>query len=134
MAGSDRGLQERLAVEFAGSAHSPRRHKTPDAGLDPPPHSYRRSRFLIGAAGDARIVVAAVIESSILLFLAFIVHGPGTTTNPQTRYGCTGLAPAQSRERRLDPLQLDNCREMEGPSSLTALGSLARARQAGWFG
>ena len=53
--------------------------------------------FLAGTVGAAGVVVAAVIDSPALLFVAFFVYGAGTSTNLQARYAGTDLAPVDRR-------------------------------------
>ena len=53
--------------------------------------------FLAGTVGAAGVVVAAVIDSPVLLFVAFFVYGAGTSTNLQARYAGTDLAPVDRR-------------------------------------
>ena len=48
--------------------------------------------FGAGAAGAAGIVVAAVADSPLLLFVSLFVYGSGTATNLQARYAGTDLA------------------------------------------
>ncbi len=67
-------------------------------------HSQRAGRrqglaagFLAGAVGAGGVVVAAVIDSPTLLFVAFFVYGAGTSTNLQARYAGTDLAPVDQR-------------------------------------
>lgn len=84
--------------------------------------------FLTGAAGAGGIVVAAVVDSPILLFLALFVYGSGTATNLQARYAGTDLAPAQSRGTAVSIAMVSTTiGAVAGPNSITALGSLATA-------
>jgi MFS family permease len=53
--------------------------------------------FLAGTVGAAGVVLAAVIDSPALLFVAFFVYGAGTSTNLQARYAGTDLAPVDRR-------------------------------------
>ena len=48
--------------------------------------------FGAGAAGAAGIVVAAVADSPLLLFVSLFVYGSGTATSLQARYAGTDLA------------------------------------------
>jgi len=67
-------------------------------------HSQRAGRrqglafgFLAGTVGAFGVVIAAVIDSPALLFVAFFIYGSGTSTNLQARYAGTDLAPVDKR-------------------------------------
>ncbi|RGE20346.1 MFS transporter [Leucobacter sp. wl10] len=53
--------------------------------------------FIAGGLGALGVVIAAVIDSVPLLFVALFVYGSGTATNLQARYAGTDLAPAHRR-------------------------------------
>lgn len=55
------------------------------------------SGFLIGGIGAIGIVVSAVTNSLILLFISLLVYGAGTATNLQARYAGTDLASSTQR-------------------------------------
>ena len=48
--------------------------------------------YAVGAAGSLGVVVAAVLDSPLLLFVALFVYGAGTATNLQARYAGADLA------------------------------------------
>lgn len=82
--------------------------------------------FLAGAAGSVGIVVAAVIESPVLLFAALFVYGSGTATNLQARYAGTDLAPPQRRATAVSvALVSTTLGAVAGPNSVGVLGDLA---------
>ncbi|MFH9418651.1 MFS transporter [Streptomyces rochei] len=55
--------------------------------------------YLTGALGGAGVVVAAVLGSPALLFLALFLYGSGTTSNLQARYAGADLAAPRQRAR-----------------------------------
>jgi len=55
--------------------------------------------YAVGAAGSAGVVVAAVLDSPVLLFLALFVYGAGSATNLQARYAGADLADRSHRAR-----------------------------------
>ena len=48
--------------------------------------------FIVGGIGAIGVIIAANINSIVLLFLALFVYGAGTSTNLQARYAGTDLA------------------------------------------
>ncbi|MET9290998.1 MFS transporter [Streptomyces sp. NPDC003077] len=55
--------------------------------------------YLAGALGSAGVIVAAVLNSPVLLFLALFVYGAGSATNLQARYAGADLAAPDRRGR-----------------------------------
>ncbi|MFF3290298.1 MFS transporter [Streptomyces sp. NPDC003023] len=55
--------------------------------------------YLAGAAGSAGVIVAAVLDNPVLLFIALFVYGAGTATNLQARYAGADLAAPGHRAR-----------------------------------
>lgn len=53
--------------------------------------------FLAGGIGAFGVVLAAIINSIFLLFIALLIYGAGTATNLQTRYAGTDLANKNQR-------------------------------------
>ncbi len=82
--------------------------------------------FLAGALGAAGIVVAAVLDNPVLLFLALFVYGAGTATNLQARYAGTDLAPANRRATAVSIAMVSTTLgAVAGPNSVEVLGDLA---------
>lgn len=82
--------------------------------------------FLAGAVGAAGIVVAAVVDSPALLFLALFVYGAGTATNLQARYAGTDLAPARQRGTAVSVAMVSTTLgAVAGPNSVDLMGSVA---------
>lgn len=53
--------------------------------------------FLTGGAGAIGVIMAAVHQSIVLLFLSLFIYGAGTATNLQARYAGTDLAGPKQR-------------------------------------
>ncbi|MET4901584.1 hypothetical protein PV760_13010 [Paenarthrobacter sp. CC6] len=53
--------------------------------------------FIAGGVGATGVVLAAITNNVILLFMALLIYGAGTATNLQARYAGTDLAPAKRR-------------------------------------
>ncbi|WP_260682006.1 MFS transporter [Alkalicoccobacillus porphyridii] len=53
--------------------------------------------FGLGGVGAIGVVVAAILNSPLLLFLSLFVYGSGTATNLQARYAGTDLAETKER-------------------------------------
>ncbi len=84
--------------------------------------------FLTGALGAVGIVVAAVANSVVLLFLALLIYGAGTATNLQARYAGTDLAPPDRRARAVSiALVSTTLGAVAGPNLVTPMGAVARS-------
>lgn len=82
--------------------------------------------FLTGAAGAAGIVVAAVLDNPVLLFVSMFVYGSGTASNLQARYAGTDLAPVTSRGTAVSvALVSTTLGAVAGPNSVELLGEMA---------
>jgi MFS family permease len=82
--------------------------------------------FLLGAVGALGIVLAAVIESPVLLFASMFVYGSGTASNLQARYAGTDLASPRSRGSAVSiALVSTTFGAVAGPNSVGLLGELA---------
>ncbi|WP_432476981.1 MFS transporter [Nocardioides sp. GXQ0305] len=82
--------------------------------------------FLAGAAGAVGIVVAAVVDSPVLLFVSLFVYGSGTATNLQARYAGTDLAAPERRATAVSiALVATTFGAVAGPSSVGATGRVA---------
>jgi len=93
-------------------------------------HSGRRlglaAGFLAGAAGAVGIVVAAVLDNPVLLFVSLFLYGSGTATNLQARYAGTDLAPEQSRGTAVSIAMVSTTfGSVAGPNSVELLGDVA---------
>jgi len=82
--------------------------------------------FLAGAVGAVGIVVAAVVDSPVLLFVSLFVYGSGTATNLQARYAGTDLAPDDQRATAVSvALVSTTFGAVAGPNLVEPLGRLA---------
>lgn len=82
--------------------------------------------FLSGSAGAGAIVVAAVINSPVLLFAALFVYGAGTATNLQARYAGTDLAPPQRRATAVSIAMVSTTvGAVAGPNLVEVMGDVA---------
>jgi MFS family permease len=57
--------------------------------------------YAVGAVGSAGVVLAAVLDSPAMLFVALFVYGAGSATNLQARYAGADLADADHRARAI---------------------------------
>ncbi|HLS10438.1 MFS transporter [Lentibacillus sp.] len=53
--------------------------------------------FITGGIGAAGVVIAALFNSVLLLFISLLIYGAGTATNLQARYAGTDLATVKQR-------------------------------------
>lgn len=82
--------------------------------------------FFTGAIGAAGIVLAAVIDSPVLLFAALFVYGAGTATNLQARYAGTDLAPSNRRATAVSIAMVSTTfGAVAGPNSVGLTGDWA---------
>ncbi|MGB6245491.1 MFS transporter [Gordonia sp. (in: high G+C Gram-positive bacteria)] len=84
--------------------------------------------FAAGGLGAIGVVIAAVIGSVPLLFVAFFVYGSGTATNLQARYAGADLAAPEHRGRAISVAMVSTTLgAVAGPNLIEPLGSLASA-------
>ncbi len=96
-------------------------------------HSQRAGRrlglaagFLGGALGAAGVVVAAVTDSVVLLFVSLFVYGAGTATNLQARYAGTDLAPVHQRGTAVSIAMVSTTLgAVAGPNLVEPMGTMA---------
>ena len=82
--------------------------------------------FLAGTVGAGGVVVAAVIDSPALLFVAFFVYGAGTSTNLQARYAGTDLAPVDRRATAVSIAMVSTTfGAVAGPNLVELMGTMA---------
>lgn len=83
--------------------------------------------FGAGGLGAALVVVAAVLENPVLLFIALFVYGAGTATNLQARYAGTDLAPKTRRATAVSvAMMATTLGAVAGPNLVEPLGRMAR--------
>ncbi|MCH0563150.1 MULTISPECIES: MFS transporter [unclassified Streptomyces] len=84
--------------------------------------------YLAGAVGSAGVIVAAVLDSPVLLFLALFVYGAGTATNLQARYAGADLARPDHRARAVSTvLVATTLGGVAGPNLAAPTGGLAES-------
>ncbi|MET3921804.1 MFS transporter [Arthrobacter sp. UYEF20] len=84
--------------------------------------------FIAGGIGAAGVVLAAVMNNVVLLFIALLVYGAGTATNLQARYAGTDLAPPQRRATAVSLAMVSTTLgAVAGPNLVTPMGAVATA-------
>lgn len=82
--------------------------------------------YLAGAVGGAGIVLAAAVDSAVLLLVSLLVYGSGTATNLQARYAGGDLASAERRGRALSTILVaTTAGAVAGPNLVAPVGDLA---------
>lgn len=84
------------------------------------------SGYLTGAVGGVGVVVAAVLDNPVLLFVMLFVYGAGAATNLQARYAGADLAAPSHRGRALSTvLVATTLGGVLGPNLAAPTGALA---------
>lgn len=84
--------------------------------------------FIAGSIGAIGVVMAANIESIILLFLSLFIYGAGTSTNLQARYAGTDLAGPKQRATAISiAMVATTFGAVAGPNLVTPTGYIAEA-------
>ncbi|MEV7796415.1 MFS transporter [Streptomyces sp. NPDC087512] len=82
--------------------------------------------YLTGAVGSAGVIVAAVLDNPVLLFIALFVYGAGTATNLQARYAGADLAQPGHRARAVSTvLVATTLGGVAGPNLAAPTGTFA---------
>lgn len=82
--------------------------------------------FTAGGGGAIGVIVAAQIDSPILLFASLFIYGAGTATNLQARYAGTDLAPAERKGTAVSiAMVATTIGAVAGPNLIEPLGGLA---------
>ncbi|MFJ6310569.1 MFS transporter [Pseudarthrobacter oxydans] len=82
--------------------------------------------FVTGGVGAAGVVLAAITNNVILLFIALLIYGAGTATNLQARYAGTDLAPARRRATAVSMAMVSTTLgAVAGPNLVTPMGAFA---------
>ncbi|MEU3252920.1 MFS transporter [Streptomyces sp. NPDC006997] len=82
--------------------------------------------YLTGAVGSAGVIVAAVLDHPVLLFLALFVYGAGSATNLQARYAGADLATPDRRARAVSTvLVATTLGGVAGPNLAAPTGTFA---------
>lgn len=86
------------------------------------------SGFLVGGFGGLAVVLAAMLNSIPLLFIAFTIYGAGTATNLQSRYAGTDLASKNQRAKAVSiTMVATTVGAFAGPNLVGVMGDLALA-------
>jgi MFS family permease len=84
--------------------------------------------YLLGALGGLGIVLAAVLDSAVLLLPSLLVYGSGTSTNLQARYAGGDLAAKERRGSALSTILVATTfGAVAGPNLVAPTGELAEA-------
>jgi len=84
--------------------------------------------FIAGGIGAIGVIIAANMNSIVLLFLALFVYGAGTSTNLQARYAGTDLANEKQRATASSiALVATTFGAVAGPNLVTPMGEVAKA-------
>ncbi|MGJ5893609.1 MFS transporter [Streptomyces sp. V2] len=97
--------------------------------------SHRRGRrpglvlgYLVGVLGAVGVIVAAVVDSPVLLFAAMFVYGAGSATNLQARYAGADLAAPGHRARAVSTvLVATTLGGVAGPNLTAPMGEVGAA-------
>lgn len=82
--------------------------------------------YTVGAAGAVAVVLAAALDSVVLLLPALLVYGAGTATNLQARYAGADLATPSRRGRAVSTvLVATTIGAVVGPNVVSPMGDLA---------
>ncbi|RMB83839.1 MFS transporter [Streptomyces shenzhenensis] len=82
--------------------------------------------YLTGAIGSAGVIVAAILDNPVLLFIALSVYGAGTATNLQARYAGADLAAPGHRARAVSTvLVATTLGGVAGPNLAAPTGTFA---------
>ncbi|MFF2809133.1 MFS transporter [Streptomyces sp. NPDC058000] len=84
--------------------------------------------YLTGAIGSAGVIIAAVLDNPVLLFIALFVYGAGTATNLQARYAGADLAAPGHRGRAVSTvLVATTLGGVAGPNLAAPTGSFTES-------
>lgn len=84
--------------------------------------------YVVGAVGGAGVVLAAAVDSVVLLMVSLLLYGSGTATNLQARYAGADLADPGRRGRAVSTvLVATTLGAVAGPNLVEPMGSVAAA-------
>lgn len=82
--------------------------------------------FIIGGLGAIGVIISAIINSIILLFISLLIYGAGTATNLQARYAGTDLATSKQRATAVSmTMVFTTFGAVAGPNLVNVMGNLA---------
>jgi len=84
--------------------------------------------FITGGIGALGVVVAANVDSIVLLFLSLFIYGAGTATNLQARYAGADLAGPHQRAKAISiAMVATTVGAVAGPNLVTPMGHVAQS-------
>ncbi|KQL50426.1 MFS transporter [Heyndrickxia shackletonii] len=82
--------------------------------------------FIVGGIGAIGVIIAAMINSVILLFPSLLIYGSGTATNLQARYAGTDLANKKQRATAISiTMVMTTFGAVAGPNLVEIMGKFA---------
>ncbi len=82
--------------------------------------------FIVGGLGAIGVVMAAIFNSVIMLFISLLIYGAGTATNLQARYAGTDLANDKQRATAISTTMLmTTFGAVLGPNLVELMGKVA---------
>ncbi|MCW9134124.1 MFS transporter [Bacillus paramycoides] len=82
--------------------------------------------FIVGGLGAIGVVIAAMVNSIILLFASLLIYGAGTATNLQARYAGTDLANKKQRATAISvTMVMTTFGAVAGPNLVNVMGDFA---------
>ncbi|MCE4050803.1 MFS transporter [Bacillus sp. Au-Bac7] len=82
--------------------------------------------FIIGGLGAIGVIISAILNSIILLFLSLLIYGAGTATNLQARYAGTDLANSKQRAKAVSiTMVFTTFGAVAGPNLVNVMGDFA---------
>lgn len=82
--------------------------------------------FVVGGLGAIGVVIAAIMNSVILLFASLFIYGAGTSTNLQARYAGTDLANSRQRATAISmTMVMTTFGAVAGPNLVEVMGKFA---------
>ncbi len=82
--------------------------------------------FIIGGLGAIGVIISAIINSVLLLFISLLVYGAGSATNLQARYAGTDLANSKQRATAISiTMVFTTFGAVAGPNLVNVMGKFA---------
>ncbi len=82
--------------------------------------------FFVGGLGAIGVVIAAIMNSVILLFASLLIYGAGTASNLQARYAGTDLANNKQRAKAISTtMVMTTFGAVAGPNLVEIMGKFA---------
>lgn len=82
--------------------------------------------FLAGGVGAIGVIIAAMTNSVLLLFLSLLIYGAGSATNLQARYAGTDLASSKQRAKAVSIAMVSTTfGAVAGPNLVDVMGNFA---------